>query len=52
MQNKKNEKIRKLWERGVRDPKIIAKKLGFTGNAMTSGIERVKEGLQALNIKN
>lgn len=37
--NHKNERIKKLWERGVRDPHKIAKKLGFVG------VDRVLEGL-------
>lgn len=49
--NHKNEKVRKLWERGVRDPRIIAKKIGYTGNAITAGITRVNEALKALNLK-
>lgn len=49
--NKKNEKVRKLWERGITDPKIIAQKLGYTGNAMTAGIERVEEAIKTLGIK-
>lgn len=43
--NKKNAKIQKLWDRGVQDPRVIAKKLGFSGNALTAGIERVREYL-------
>lgn len=43
--NKKNARIKKLWERGVRDPHIIAKKIGYTGNAVTAGIERVRDAL-------
>lgn len=49
--NHKNERIRKLWERGVRDPRIIAKKIGYTGNAITAGIQRVHEALKALGIE-
>lgn len=45
MHNAKNERIRKLWDRGIRDFRIIAKKLGYTGNSITAGIERVKQGL-------
>lgn len=48
--NQKNERIKKLWERGVRDPKIIAKKIGYGGSALTAGIERVHEGLQKLGL--
>lgn len=32
-----------LLDKGVTDPKVIAKKLGYKGNALTSGIERVRE---------
>lgn len=48
--NKKNEKIKKLWDRGIKDPRIIAQKIGYTGNSVTTGIERVKEGLKAKGI--
>lgn len=48
--NKKNEKIRKQWNKGHRDIALIAKKIGYTGNAITAGVERVKEGLQALGL--
>lgn len=48
--NKKNERIRKLWERGVRDLSVIARKIGYNGGAITAGIERVKEGLKSLGI--
>lgn len=50
MFNKKDERIRKLIERGVHDPKVIAHKLGYTGNALTAGIERVNEGMKRLGI--
>ena len=49
--NKKDERIRKLWERGITDPRAIAKKLGYSGGAVTAGIERVHEGLKRLGIK-
>jgi DNA-binding CsgD family transcriptional regulator len=51
MTNAKNERIKKMWERGIRDPRIIAKKLGYSGNSVTAGIERVHEGLVALGIE-
>lgn len=50
MFNKKDEKIRKLWERGIRDQKVIAQKLGFNGSALTAGVQRVEEGLKRLGI--
>lgn len=48
--NAKNERIKKLWDRGVRDPRIIAKKIGYSGAALTAGIERVNEALILLGI--
>jgi len=48
--NPKDARIKALWDRGVRDPKIIARKLGFSGNATTKGIERVMEGLKRLKL--
>ena len=50
MSNKKNEKVRRLWERGITDPRIIAQKLGYTGNSMTAGIEWVNQALKTLGI--
>lgn len=41
--NKKDERIRKMIDRGVTDSKVIARKLGYTGSALSSGIERVEE---------
>lgn len=46
--NKKDEKIKKLFDRGVTDPKLIARKLGYSGGATTAGIERVREGFKRL----
>lgn len=48
--NKKNERIRKLWEKGTRDLSVIARKIGYNGGANTAGVERVKEGLRSLGI--
>lgn len=45
--NKKNARIQKLWDKGIRDPKVIARKLGYTGGALVAGIERVREYLKA-----
>lgn len=41
--NKRKEKIRKLGERGIYDPKVIAQKLGYKGNALTHGISEVEK---------
>lgn len=48
--NKKDERIRKLWERGVRDLATLARKIGYAGNATTAGIERVKEALKRMQL--
>lgn len=50
--NKRTEKIARLWDRGVTDPRVIALKLGYSGAALTAGIERVKEELVALGYIN
>lgn len=43
--NKKDIRVKKMLDRGIRDLKIIARKLGYEGNALASGIERVKEAI-------
>ena len=48
--NAKNERIERLWKKGIRDPRVIARKLGFSGSSMDKGIERVKEGLRSAGI--
>lgn len=48
--NKKDARIKRLWDKGVTDPKVIAQKLGYKGNALTSGIEDVKEALKRVGI--
>jgi hypothetical protein len=48
--NAKNERIKKMWDKGIKDFRMIAKKLGYTGNALTAGIERVREGLKVLGM--
>jgi hypothetical protein len=47
--NKKNLRILKYWNKGIRDPRIIAQKLGYLFD-MEEGIERVTEGLYALGL--
>lgn len=47
--NKKDERVRKLWERGIRDKSLLARKLGFTGEATRAGIERVNQAI--INLK-
>lgn len=46
--NKRQEKIRRLWERGIRDPRVIAQKLGVKGARMTSEIGRINEVIRIL----
>ena len=48
MKNKKDERIKKMLERGITDPRVIARKLGYAGAALTAGIERVNEGLERI----
>lgn len=48
--NKKDERIKKLFEKGLPE-KTIAKKIGYDGAAITAGIERVREGLKRLGLK-
>ena len=40
--NKKEAKVIRLYEDGV-EIKVIARRLGYTGNSMTAGIELVKQ---------
>jgi hypothetical protein len=49
--NQKDQRIRKLWEKGHRSISAIARKIGY-GGAMNDGIKRVEEGLERLGIKN
>jgi len=48
--NQKDQRIRKLWEKGVKDPFDIARKIGYGAN-IEEGIQRVKEGLERSGIK-
>lgn len=49
--NHKDERIKKLYERGITDPRTIARKIGYTGGATDAGIQRVKEAFKRLGIK-
>jgi len=49
--NKKDERVRKLWARGIRDPKVLARKLGYDGAALAAGIERVKDAIRRLGLR-
>lgn len=44
--NKKDLRIKKLWDRGFTDLRVLAHKVGYTGSATDAGIERVKEALR------
>lgn len=46
----KKEKIKKLLDRGVSDPRVIAQKLGFKGNSLTRGVEEVNKVMEELGI--
>ena len=43
-------RIQAMWERGVRDRKVIAKKLGYKGGSMTAGLQRVDEAITRLQL--
>lgn len=49
--NKKDIRIKELYDRKFKLA-VIARKLGFEGNSITAGTERVKEGLKKMGIKN
>jgi len=42
--NHKNERIRKLWERGIQNPEALARKTGLP-------LARIHEGLQAMGLR-
>lgn len=46
--NKKDERIKKLYQRGVTNLKVIAKKLGYNDNE--EGVARVLQALDRLGI--
>jgi hypothetical protein len=48
--NHKDERIRKLHNRGVTDPQIIAQKIGYSGKSLEAGIQRVIEAFERLGI--
>lgn len=48
--NHKDERIKKLWQSGLKDPFSIAKKLGYDDNNIEAGIERVREALVRLGL--
>lgn len=47
---KHDGKIQELWARGVRDRKVISKKLGYKGGSMTAGLQRVDEAITRLGL--
>lgn len=48
--SKKEDKIVRLYKEGL-DIRLIARRLGYEGSAITAGIQKVKEVLQAHGIK-
>ncbi len=50
MFNAKDQRVKNLWEKGMRDLSAIARKLGYDGSARQKGIERVREALGRLGI--
>ncbi len=49
MTNHKDEKIRRLFEKGL-EIKTIARKLGYEGSATDAGIAKVKESLVRMGL--
>lgn len=50
MANQKDLRIKKLYERGVRNPADIARKIGYNSGTLQQGVERVREGLERCGI--
>ena len=48
--NQKDQRIKKLYERGIKSSGEIARRIGY-GGAMEAGVKRVEEGLIRLGIK-
>lgn len=46
----KEDKVKKLYSKGVTEPKLIAKKLGFTGGSLTAGIAFVNDTFRKLGL--
>ena len=46
---KKEDKVQRLMDRGMTDPREIAKKLGYSGSRMAKGIEYAKEAMEKIN---
>ena len=49
--NKKEEKVKRLWNKGTKDLTILAKRLGYSGNSLTAGIEKVREIIHINKLK-
>lgn len=49
--SKKEAKVMRLWGEGVSDLRLIAKRIGFEGAAITAGIEKVKKILITNGVK-
>jgi hypothetical protein len=49
--NHKDERVRKLWNRGIKDKSLLARKLGYTGEQTRVGIERVNDAITRLKLK-
>jgi len=47
---KKEEKIKRLWDRGIKDITIIVKKLGYTGSALTPAVSEIREIISKLKL--
>lgn len=48
--NQKDERIRKLYTKGLRSVADIARKIGYGESVLNAGIQRVREGLDRLGL--
>lgn len=48
--NQKDMRIKKLYERGMKQKADIARKLGYAGKELENGVRRVEEAFERLGI--
>lgn len=49
--NQKDQKIKKLWDGGMRSKAEIARKIGYCNRNIMEGINRVEKGLARLGYR-
>lgn len=48
---KTQQKVKRLLDRGVTNPETIARKMGYKGGALTSGIAKMKQVIADVEAK-